>query len=191
MSDAILETLETIRKDAEGDTVTFGKLLDDIQERGYGPLIMVLSAFVILPTGMIPGVPAFVGIALLLIAGQMFLGRAKPWFPQRLKNIDLDTDKIKTSVDKARPWAEKLGKLLSPRLTWATKGTLALQVAAGCIAMAAFMMVPLGFIPFLPMILGAACLLIGLGITSRDGAVALAGYAVFLIAFVVAAGQAT
>lgn len=151
---------------------------------------MVLSAFVILPTGMIPGVPAIVGIALLILAGKMLLGREKPWFPRRLKDVDLDTSKIRSSVDTARPWAEKLGSLMSPRLPWATTGIFAMQCAAACIALAAFMMVPLGIIPFLPMALGAACLLIGLGITSRDGVVPLAGYGVFLWAFFLAIGQA-
>ncbi|MFN2306631.1 MAG: exopolysaccharide biosynthesis protein, partial [Paracoccaceae bacterium] len=71
----LLDTIECVSDDAVGDTVKLGTMLDDVAERGYGPLVMFLSAFVILPTGMIPGVPAIIGLALLYVACPMVLGR--------------------------------------------------------------------------------------------------------------------
>ena len=189
MSDAILDTLETLRKSADGDSVKLGRILDDIKQRGYGPLIMLLSVFVILPTGMIPGVPAVVGFALLLIAGQMLVGRKQPWFPQKLQNFSLDTDKIRKSVDVARPWAKRLSKVLRPRLTALTEGTVAGQCVAACITLAAFLMIPLGFVPLLPLALGAACLLLGLGMATRDGVVILIGYVIFILGLTLIVGQ--
>ena len=181
-SSTLVDTLDAVREEADGDTVPLGDILDRIEERGYGPLVMVLSAFVILPTGMIPGVPAIIGICLILLGGQMLLGKDRPWFPSRIEKFDVDCDKLRKSVDTARPWADRLSALLRQRLSALTNGPVANRVAALFIVMAGLIMVPLGFIPTLPAVLGLSMLLLGLGITARDGLVVLGAYAIYILA---------
>ncbi|MBS1304189.1 exopolysaccharide biosynthesis protein [Loktanella sp. SALINAS62] len=176
----LLDTLDAVRDEAHGSSVPLGQLLEHIQERGYGPLIAVLSAFVILPTGAIPGVPAVIGIVLVLLGGQMIMGWRRPWFPDWIENFDIDCDKLQTSVTKARPWAERLDFFVGPRMAGLATGTAALKGAALCIIFAGLLMIPLGFIPFLPASLGLSCLLLGVGITARDGLLIGAGYTIFL-----------
>ena len=187
-SEPLLDTVEDVEHEAEeeGEDLTFGDLLDRIEERGYGPLIMFLSAFVILPTGMIPGVPAVIGIALLLIGGQMLIGRDHPWFPKFIKNFNVDGDKLDRALDKAKPWAEKLSFLLKERFCALATGTVANRAAALVVVLSALIMIPLGFIPGLPLVFGVNLLLLGLGITGRDGLVTLAGYIAFAIGVYVA-----
>ena len=178
----ILDTLDDVRNQAGGDTTQFGELVDAVEERGYGPLIMVLSAFVMLPTGAIPGVPAVIGLALLLIAAQLLWGRDAPWLPERLRKFDMDNDKLKQAVETARPWAKRVSSVVRPRLSVLTNGPLANRAISLCVVLASLAMIPLGFIPFVPMALGLALFLLGLGMTARDGAVIGMGYAVFAAA---------
>ena len=184
MSDEpLLDTVEDVEREAEeaGDRLTFGDVLDRVEERGYGPLIAFLSAFVILPTGMIPGVPAVIGLCLLLIGGQMLWGREHPWFPDLIKRRRIDGDKLDRALETAKPWAEKLSFLLKERYCALAVGGVANRVTAAFVVIGALLMTAMGFIPGLPAALGGALLLIGLGVTGRDGLVTLAGYIVFAL----------
>lgn len=181
--DPLLDTVQKLANEAEkaDSDPTFSDLLDRAEERGYGPLIATLSAFVILPTGAIPGVPAIIGVALLLIGGQMLAGRASPWFPHRLRTFEIDGDRLYTALQKARRWADRLSALLSQRLHVLTNGPIATRLTALIVIASALIMIPLGFVPGLPLVFGATLLLVGLGITARDGLIALLGYAVFAV----------
>ena len=177
-SDRLLDTLEAVNEAADGDTVAMGDIIDCLQERGYGPLITMLSAFVALPTGAIPGIPAVIGLCLLLIGLAMILGKTSPWFPGFIRRFEVDSDRLRSAVDKARPWARRLRGVLTPRLTVLSRGPVANRIAALCVILAALIMMALGFVPFLPLVLGLALVLPGLGITARDGVVVLIAYAI-------------
>lgn len=180
-SNPLLDTIECVSDDAVGDTVKLGTMLDDVAERGYGPLVMFLSAFVILPTGMIPGVPAIIGLALLYVAGPMVLGRTSPVFPKRLRSFEVETRKVQKSVEKARPWARRINYVLKPRMTGLTTGRVATRITGLAVVLSGVIMIPLGFIPMLPFILGLTTLVLGLGLTARDGVLILIGYALFAV----------
>ena len=185
-SDRMLETLDAVRQEADGETVPFGDIVERIEERGYGPLIMVLSLFVIGPTGAVPGIPAVVGFALVLLGGQMLLGKSSPWFPGFVRRIEIPCDRIDSTVEILKPWAERLGWIIRQRLEAVCSGRLAGIVQAFSVLVSGLIMIPLGFVPFLPMALGAAMLVLGLGITARDGLAVGAAYVLFLLACFIA-----
>ncbi|MCB5198135.1 exopolysaccharide biosynthesis protein [Loktanella sp. TSTF-M6] len=176
----LLDTLDAVREQTGGNSIALGHVLDRVQERGYGPLIALVSAFCILPTGAIPGVPAVVGIILVLQGVQMLAGKDRPWFPDMIERFQLDCATLKKSVDKARPWAERLEGIIGPRLDPLTNGPIATRAIALCIILSGCLMVPLGFIPFVPALLGLATLLLGVGVTARDGVLVGLGYAASL-----------
>ena len=182
MSDEpLLDTVEDVEDEAEkaGDRLTFGDILDRVEERGYGPLITILSAFVILPTGMIPGVPALVGTCLLLIGAQMLASKDHPWFPRFIRNMRIDGEKLDRALEAGKPWAGRLSALLRQRLCGLVNGPVSTRVAALVVVMSALVMIPFGFIPGLPLVFGGTLVLLGIGITARDGLVLLVAYAIF------------
>ena len=68
MSNEIESVLASLEKTAEGEeTVEIGNILKALGERGFGPILLVLSMFLILPVGMIPGMPGVVGVALMIV----------------------------------------------------------------------------------------------------------------------------
>ena len=174
------DTLDAILDETSGESVKFGKLIDAAQERGYGPLIAFLSAFAVLPTGAIPGVPAIVGLCLILLGLQMAIGRP-PWFPGRLKQIEIPSEKLHAAFDKAKGWVSKIESFVKPRIEGLCNGPIAKRVTALCIVACGAVMIPLGFIPFAPLVLGLTGLTLGIGIAARDGVWTIAGYLLFAV----------
>lgn len=171
--DPILETVRTVANAAEGDSVELGHLIDRLDRRGFGPVLMLLGALVMLPTGGIPGLPAVVGLLLLLFSAQMLIGLRAPWMPGWLRRRTIPSDKVHAAADKARPWAKWLGRIVKPRLRFLATGRVAAGIMALLIAFGAALMIAIGFIPFAPALLGLVVVLYGIALTARDGVVAL------------------
>ena len=57
-------------------------VLDAFADRLFGPLLTVPGLIVVSPLGAIPGAPAFVAVLVVLVAGQLALGRDWPWMPR-------------------------------------------------------------------------------------------------------------
>ncbi len=63
-------------------------LLDRIDERGYGMLLIILSLPVALPFTP-PGVSAPFGVVAAMLGWQMMRGRETPWFPEKIRQRPL------------------------------------------------------------------------------------------------------
>lgn len=77
-------------------------------------------------------------------------------------------------IDKAKPWAKRLSRIVHARLTFLTETPFVQLVALICIALC-ITIYPLGFIPFAVAAPGAGLLFFGIGLTARDGVVILLG----------------
>lgn len=108
--DRILDIVDEVARDGD---VPLGALIANLGARGFGPLLILLSGIVMLPTGIIPGVPAVVGFALCIFATQLAFGQRVPWLPARLRRIVLDRGRVCAAVERAR----KPGALAWPRDT--------------------------------------------------------------------------
>lgn len=175
-TDPLDATLARVAREAQGETTTIGEILDGLQRRGFGPFIALLAVFVCTPIGAIPGLPAVVGAALILFAGQLLIGRRKPWFPERLRAFTVNTERLKSSISTMRPWAKWITRLLRPRLTWLADGVIPDTIIALAVLINAALMIIFGFIPLMPFFVGLPILLFGLGLTMRDGLVTGLGY---------------
>ncbi len=175
----LFETLEAAVAAANDHEVTIGALNQSLHERGFGPILMLLSAIVMLPTGIIPGVPALVGLVILAFAAQLLVGFDRPWIPKRLRTMSIDGAKLRGSIRKARPYVMKLSRVVRPRLSFLASGPIALRVMSLALACASAVMIVIGFIPFLPFVLGLVTLSFGIALTVRDGVFALVGYGAF------------
>ncbi|WP_164738171.1 exopolysaccharide biosynthesis protein [Frigidibacter oleivorans] len=169
----ILKDLSGLVED--GDT-TLGELVHALESRGYGPLLMALSALMLLPVGMLPGFPALIGGLIGLTALQMLRGRRGVWIPGWLQRIGIPKKRLDGSIDKAWPVVRWLRRGLGRRLTVLTRSRAVLTAVAVLLMAAGAMMVALGFIPGLPFLLALPVLLFGLGLTSGDGLVMAGGF---------------
>lgn len=169
----VVDELE--EKAAEDGDLLVGDALEEFAGRLFGPLLMIPGLLVMIPPiGGIPLLPTTMGLFIILVAGQSLLGRKHPWLPGILAERGVDEQKFKDSIEKVRPWLEWVDSFTAHRLEWMVVGPMKYVLAAVCIVMACTMP-PLEFLPMACAIPGGAILLIGLGITARDGLFALVG----------------
>lgn len=156
------------------DELTAAEILHVIGARGFGPVLVVLSAFLILPVGMIPGLPAAVAVILALIGLMMLVGRTRLHLPARIGRLTLKSARIIAVAQRIRPQAVRLHRVLRARLEVLAASRAALTAIGVILIGTALVLFFIGFIPFLPLVLALHILLLGLGLTARDGLAVLA-----------------
>lgn len=106
----------------------------------------------------------------LLIALQMAIDRKHLWLPRKALKMEFEETKVHGALEKIRPYTRWIDKVIRPRLQFLASRPWIILVALIAVA-AALITFPLSFIPFAPVLPGVAIILIGLGVTARDGLV--------------------
>ena len=179
LEDVLGEALDA----AEGqDEVSVGDLLDAFGSRSFGPVLVLFGLLALFPPiGAVPGVPVVLGAALLLVAVQFVVGRHHLWLPERIERVSFERARLEKADEKSRRWLERIDRVFTERLTFAT-GKTARKAAAVCAVLHAFLMIPLEFVSLVA-IPGVALTAFGVGLMARDGLF-------MLIAFAATAGAA-
>jgi hypothetical protein len=162
---ALLNDLVT---QTSGDTVTLGQLMHIMERRSFGAVILLLGIIAISPLTVVPGATWTVAAATLIFSAQLLFGMRHPWLPKALLNLKMPRDQLQTFVKASQKMAHTADKLTAPRLGFLTKPPFVIGVALLCIA-AALITFPLGLIPLAPVLPGVAIVLMGIGLTARDG----------------------
>ncbi|MDV7144803.1 exopolysaccharide biosynthesis protein [Tropicimonas sp. TH_r6] len=174
MLQALVETIGTRQK------VFLGELTDSLGTRGFGPVILLASAMTMLPTGIIPGVPAFMGLIMILAGGQMLTGHRELWLPPRIYAIQLPGPALLRGIARAEPIAIKLERYIKARWQFLVTWQVFLWLIALVMIFSALLIITIGAIPGLPFLLAMHILAFGLGLTTSDGRFILAGFVIFL-----------
>lgn len=179
--------LDRLDREAEGDKLTLGAMVDAIGGRGYGPLILAASLIELMPTGGIPGIPTLVAIMVIIFASQLVIGRPKPWIPKRLRNKGFNREKFNKAREKIKPATKKIDRVLKPRLHFLVTPFAARVVGLFCILLA-LTMPPLELIPGLGYTPAVGIALLAVGLTAQDGLFTLLGLLVPLVGGLVISG---
>ena len=158
------------------DAVTFREILATVGRRAYGPLLLFVGLFSISPATVVPGMTWLSATLVLVISLQMAVGQHRPWLPKRLLDATVSRDGLMKGISALRPWARRIDALLKPRFTFLAAQPFVNLIALLCVALA-LITFPLGFVPFAPLLPGVAIVLLGLGMTAKDGIVLLLGSA--------------
>lgn len=161
----------------QGDRVSIGELLDSVQNRGYGPLLLIPSLISISPLGGIPGVSIVTGTVITLISIQMLLWSGHPWIPQKLEEFTIERSRFESGLKKSKPWIQWIDRWLTQRWTVLTTGPMH-YVLAVLMILLSLSYYPLALIPLGVFLPGVANTLFALGITARDGLLIVFGFIV-------------
>ena len=178
--------LDEIEENIDGDKISFGKIVDEFEDRGYGPLLLIAALFIMLPTGGIPGIPTVLAVVIIFIAAQLTWGRSTPWLPNKLRSISFDKAKFTKAASKIKPVTRKVDYILRPRLKRFAKKPMTRIIGAVIVALCLFMPF-LEIIPFADVIPSSSIVIISLGLTARDGIFTLVG---LIAAFAMLGGAA-
>ena len=167
----ISSILEALPRAVEGDRISFGDLVDAFDHRAYGPLIVVFAAPNMLPVAL-PGISAVLGAPLILLTGQLMLGRPRPWLPGFLRRRSLARTSFEGLVARIVPRLRRIEAWVVPRLL-AVTGVLGKRVIGALgVVLALVIMLP---VPFGNAIPGLALVVMSVGLLGRDGLAVLAG----------------
>ena len=174
--------LDSLVAETSGETVTLGQLMHVVERRSFGAVILLLGLIAISPLTIVPGATWLVAAVTLLFAAQLLVGARHPVLPRKLLELKFPRAQLEVFVKTLRKTAHTADRLTKPRLTFLTRPPFVIGAAIICVA-AALVTFPLGLIPLGPVLPGISILMMGIGLTSRDG--------VFLLLSGLALGGAT
>ena len=169
---SVLDLIETTLDGAE--SVDLKTVVEAFGNRAFGPVMVLCGLCMMTPLGAIPGIPPAFGVIVIVFAMQLLFRRRTPWMPEIIRKVKIPADKLLKVQAKVRPVLAKVDGIISPRLQWAATGPM--QVVISLIAIIlALTFFPLGMVPFGVVAPAAIILILGLGITARDGVFILLG----------------
>lgn len=165
-----IDVVAGLARDAGPDGLTLGGVLDRLDERAFGLIILILSIPCLVPA--LYGVPQIIGVPIILLAGQLLIGRREPWLPGGMLRRSVPRswlDRMAGFADKRMRWLERLSR---PRLTPFATGFGERIAALFMIGATVTIILPMtNTVPSL------ALALIAVGLIQRDGVFVLAGEA--------------
>jgi hypothetical protein len=165
----------------EGERVRLGDVIDVLQDRAYGLLMLLLSVPIVIPNP-VPGISSIFGLPLILVAAQLAIGRPKPWFPAFLNDRSIRTAEFAAMVARTVPWLRRIEKFLQPRMTFLCTPFVERLSALFCLVMAIILFLP---IPLGNMLPAFAVCLIAMGMIEHDGLSVMTGYVTGVASMVV------
>lgn len=156
------EILRDLAAAHQGPRVSLGEVVDALDERGFGVLILVLTLPNLVPGPPTPGLSTVLSIPLAFLAAQLAAGREEPQLPRWLLRRSMTLAGFRRLVAYATPAMERVERLSRPRPGVPEQRLLGLALLAVIVAFA--MPIPLASLP--PT---AALILIALGLIERDG----------------------
>lgn len=158
------------------ERVSLHALIDALEDRAYGVLVLVLAVPNIVPNP-IPGMSGVMGVPLALICLQLALGRRQPWLPGVIGRRSVSRDGFRRVMGRALPRVRRFERLLKPRLPALTTVAMERLVAAVCVGLAILLALP---IPFGNTPTAIALTILALALIERDGVFVLVGLAAAL-----------
>ncbi|MEE2850573.1 MAG: exopolysaccharide biosynthesis protein [Pseudomonadota bacterium] len=171
VSHNVTRLLRRLADDGGDAGLTLHEIRDRLDERAYGLLILLLSIPCLVPG--LYGVPQVVGLIVILLAGQMLVGREEPWLPRWFLNLRCKGSWLKAMADFAETKLGWIDRLSRPRLRRFADGP-GEKLAAIFMILATVTIV----MPLTNTIPSIALALLSVGLIQRDGLFVLAGCAV-------------
>jgi hypothetical protein len=177
------QELEQIRAGLNGQDTTLGQLVDEIGERGFGLMFLVMALPAALPLPA-PGYATPFGIVMAMLGGQMFLGRSTPWLPEAARKRRLSYGLVDFSIRSGGRLLVLVEWLVRPRLRSLARHPVFLSaVAVVVIFMSLFMMLPIPLTNTAP---SFVIFVLAAGILEEDGLLLLAGILLAPVAALIA-----
>ena len=162
----ISQTLDAI----EGDSISLGELVDRLEQRGFGVLILFLSLPAFIP---IPGVAGITGPVIALLGLQMLIGLRRPWLPGPARRKRIGKVSFARFTARMARVLKVLERFCRPRITWLFDN--AGNRASGLMLVLYGLLLSLP-IPFTNYLFGLILLAIAIALLERDGLLLLSSW---------------
>lgn len=175
---AMLDHIEEACADRE--TIRIADIREAIGTRSFGPLLLLLGVILISPLAGVPGVPTVFAVVIILIVGQLLIGRESFWLPSFVLRREVASKRVAGAVRFLKKPARFVDRLVSRRLSVLTRKPFVYAIALACVGLAC-LMPPLEFIPFANVTTAAGITAFGLSLIARDGLLALIAFGLTML----------
>ena len=162
------ELLEDLVEAFPGDSTSVGELIDQLDSRAHGVLLLVLALPMCIPN--IPGISTIFGVLMLAPALQLMLGSRRLWVPERVRRWRVDCNALRRTFQVATPTLRRLEKLIKPRWSRLTRFPVTILVGLQTLLMALILILPIPFANWPP---GITVAMTALALLQRDGVLML------------------
>ncbi len=178
MKNSLSDNLRRSLGENDGSDISLKRILENVDEQGFGLLLMVLSLPSALP---IPaaGYSTPFGILFIVLGIQMLIGRHRPWLPEWAARRTMTRSFAEKAIGMATRWLGHVEKLVHPRLKWISSPFGSRFLSFVVVVMAALMTLPIPTTNTFP---AAVIFLIGVGLSEKDGLFCLGACAVGVLA---------
>lgn len=166
----------------EKSKLKFREILNEIDQQGFGLLLVILALPAALPFTP-PGISTPFGLVLIPLSWQMINNKSRPWFPEKIQNLEIDVTKSTKFAKLLLFSTQWLEKLVNTRWQWFFKWSWINRILGIAVLVNALIMtLPFPITNTPPSI---AILLIGLCLLEKDGLSGVLGLLSTLLAIVV------
>jgi len=158
------ELLEDLIEAFPGEKVSVGALIDQLDSRAHGVLLLVLALPMCIPN--VPGISTIFGILMMAPALQMVFGSRRLVLPQRVRKWEVDAAALRRTLQLATPTLKRLEYLIKPRLSLLTRFPATILVGLQTLLMAVILILPIPFANWPP---GMTVAMTALALLQRDG----------------------
>jgi hypothetical protein len=138
-----------------------------VERRSFGAVILLLGVIAISPLTIVPGATWTVAAVTLAFSFQLLFAR-HPVLPWQMMMMKMPRQTLESFVKSMRQAAHIADRITSPRLIFLTRPPFVAGAAVVC-ALASLATFPLGLVPLGPVLPGLSIVLMGIGLTARDG----------------------
>ncbi len=181
-AESLISLISRMRQaDRDGDhRVSIDDMVTELGDRAFGPLLFLLGAIQMLPTGLLPGVTPAVGLLTALTAAQLLASLRLPVIPRRLGAVSIAREQLDSALVRLERWAGWADRHLRPRLgLLVTPLPARALIALGCILCGVLIIVA-GFVPGAAVVPALAVCSYGIGVLFGDGLAIAAGHTIAL-----------
>lgn len=147
-----------------GDTVSVGELVDQLDLRAHGMLLLVLALPMCVPN--VPGISTIFGVLMLAPALQMVLGSRRLMLPRRVREWRVDCGALRNTFNLAISPLRRVEYLIKPRWSRLTRFPATILVGLQTLLMALVLILPIPFANWPP---GMTVAMTALALLQRDG----------------------
>lgn len=155
---------------SEKPDATLGGVLDRMDERGFGVLLLLLALPCCLPFVYV--LPQIVALPMLALCAQLAAGRTHPWLPAQFRNRTLSIAQFRNVVTRGSKYGGWIERLARPRFKPVTGHLGGRLVGLLLLIPSASILVPLPSTNTTP---GIGVAIVALGMIERDGLLVVLG----------------
>ncbi|MGE0595985.1 MAG: exopolysaccharide biosynthesis protein [Hyphomonadaceae bacterium] len=160
--------MEDLLEAFPNERVSFGELIDRLDSRAHGVLLLVLALPMCIPN--VPGISTIFGVLMLLPALQLVLGLRRLWAPARLRAWTFPRSGLVRTLRATIPTLRRIEVLIRPRLSQLTRFPMTILVGLQTLLMAFILILPIPFANWPP---GMTVAMTALALLQRDGVLML------------------